>query len=129
MVGLRDVVASTRAKELARMVGKDPRFVELVLRETKEVLKASREILLVEDVRGLVCINAGIDKSNVQGRGEFALLPENPDRSAEECRLRIKELTGKNVASDNLRHLQSSVQARASEFCHRRSWHKPVQRL
>lgn len=97
VVGLRDVVASTRAKELGRLVGKDPRFVELVLRETKEVLKASGEILLVEDVRGLVCINAGIDKSNVQGRGEFALLPENPDRSAEECRLRIKKLTGKNV--------------------------------
>lgn len=98
VVRLRDVVASTRAKELARLVGKDPRFVELVLRETKEVLKASGEILLVEDVRGSVCINAGIDKSNVQGRGEFALLPENPDRSAEECRLRIKELTSKNVA-------------------------------
>jgi coenzyme F420-0:L-glutamate ligase/coenzyme F420-1:gamma-L-glutamate ligase len=98
VVRLRDVVASTRAKELGKLVGKDPRFVELVLRETKEVLKASGEILLVEDVRGLVCINAGIDKSNVQGRGDFALLPENPDRSAEECRLRIKELTGKNVA-------------------------------
>jgi coenzyme F420-0:L-glutamate ligase/coenzyme F420-1:gamma-L-glutamate ligase len=98
VVGLRDVVASTRAKELGKLVGKDPRFVELVLRETKEVLKASSETLLVEDVRGLVCINAGIDKSNVQGRGDFALLPENPDRSAEECRFRIKELTGKNVA-------------------------------
>jgi coenzyme F420-0:L-glutamate ligase/coenzyme F420-1:gamma-L-glutamate ligase len=54
--------------------------------------------LLVEDVRGLICINAGIDKSNVEGRGEFALLPENPDRSAEECRVRIKQLTGRNVA-------------------------------
>lgn len=98
VVRLRDVVASSRAQELAKIVGKDPRFVELVIMETKEVMKASRDILLVEDVRGLVCINAGIDKSNVKGRGEFALLPENPDRSAEECRLRIKDLTGKNVA-------------------------------
>jgi coenzyme F420-0:L-glutamate ligase/coenzyme F420-1:gamma-L-glutamate ligase len=98
VVRLRDVVASTRAKELAKLVGKDPRFVELVLRETKKVLKASCEVLLVVDVRGLVCINAGIDKSNVEGRGEFALLPENPDRSAEECRVRIKQLTGKDVA-------------------------------
>lgn len=98
VIGLREVVASTRAKELGKLVGKDPRFVELVLRETKEVLKASSETLLVEDIRGLVCINAGIDKSNVQGRDDFALLPENPDRSAEECRFRIKELTGKNVA-------------------------------
>jgi len=98
VVKLRDVVASRRAQRLAKTVRKDPRFVELVLRETKKVLKASGEILLVEDVRGLVCINAGIDKSNVQGRGEFALLPENPDRSAEECRKRIHQLTGRDVS-------------------------------
>lgn len=95
---LREVAASRRAQKLAKTVRKDPRFVELVLRETKKVLKTSCEILLVEDVRGLVCINAGIDKSNVQGRGEFALLPENPDRSAEGCRERIQQLTGKEVA-------------------------------
>jgi len=98
VVNLRDVAPSRKAQRLAKMVGKGPRFVELILRETKRVLKASREILLVEDVRGLICINAGIDKSNVEGRGEFALLPQNPDRSAEECRLRIKQLTGKEVA-------------------------------
>lgn len=98
VVKLTGIAASRRAQELAKIVEKDPRFVELVLMETRKVLKASREILLVEDIRGLVCINAGIDKSNVQGKGEFALLPENPDRSAEECRLRIKELTGKTVA-------------------------------
>jgi coenzyme F420-0:L-glutamate ligase/coenzyme F420-1:gamma-L-glutamate ligase len=97
VVKLRNVTASSRAQELASMVGKDPRFVELVLRETKRVMKASPDILLVEDVRGLVCINAGIDKSNVQGRGEFALLPEDSGRSAEECRVKIKRLTGKNV--------------------------------
>ena len=62
------------------------------------MLKASREILLVEDKRGLVCINAGIDKSNVKGKDNFALLPENPDESAEKCRTEIRQLTGKNVA-------------------------------
>jgi len=98
VVNLRDVADSRRAQRLAKTVRKDPRFVELVLRETKKVLKASCDVLLVEDVRGLVCINAGIDKSNVQGRDEFALLPENPDRSADECRRRIRELTGKEVA-------------------------------
>jgi coenzyme F420-0:L-glutamate ligase/coenzyme F420-1:gamma-L-glutamate ligase len=46
----------------------------------------------------LVCINAGIDKSNVEDRGNFALLPKNPDASAENCRRAIKELTGRNVA-------------------------------
>jgi coenzyme F420-0:L-glutamate ligase/coenzyme F420-1:gamma-L-glutamate ligase len=98
VVKLRDVVSSRRAQRLAKMVGKGSRFVELVLKETRRVLKASDEVLLVEDVRGLICINAGIDKSNVQGRGEFALLPRNPDESAEGCREGIRRLTGKAVA-------------------------------
>ena len=98
VLNLRDVKPSRRAQRLAQVVGKDPRFVELVLRETKKMMKASCGILLVEDVRGLVCINAGIDKSNVQGTDEFALLPENPDRSAQACRRRIQELSGKEVA-------------------------------
>ena len=95
---LRDVKPSRRAAKLAKVTGKSPRLVELVLRESKRVLKASHEVLLVEDKRGLICINAGIDKSNVEGRGNFALLPESPDESAKRCRLEIKKLTGKNVA-------------------------------
>jgi len=98
VINLGDVSVSRKAQRLAKIVRKDPRFVELVLRETKKVLKASHEILLVQDVRGLVCINAGIDKSNVQGKNEFALLPENPDRSAQECSKRIQHSTGKEVA-------------------------------
>jgi coenzyme F420-0:L-glutamate ligase/coenzyme F420-1:gamma-L-glutamate ligase len=98
IVNLKEIVPSERAKEISRKTGKSPKFVELVLRETKRVVKASPEILLVEDVRGLVCINAGIDKSNVEGASSFALLPENPDASAEECRKEVKKLTGKNVA-------------------------------
>jgi coenzyme F420-0:L-glutamate ligase/coenzyme F420-1:gamma-L-glutamate ligase len=97
VLALKDVVPSENAKEIAKITGKSPKFVELVLRETKNVVKASREILLVEDKRGFVCINAGIDKSNVEGRGKFALLPENPDESMEKCRVEIKKLTGKNV--------------------------------
>jgi coenzyme F420-0:L-glutamate ligase/coenzyme F420-1:gamma-L-glutamate ligase len=98
VVSLRNVVPTNKARELAKATGKSARFVELVLEESKNTLKASREVLLVEDQRGLVCINAGIDKSNVKGGGNFALLPSNPDASAENCRRRIKELTGKNVA-------------------------------
>lgn len=97
-IRLNEVVASKKAKEIAKTTGKDPRFIELVLGDTKRILKASRDVLLVEDKRGLICINAGIDKSNVKGRGNFALLPEDPDDSAERCRSEIKKLTGKNVA-------------------------------
>lgn len=98
VIKLKDVVPSKRAEEIAKTTGKSRKFVESVLRETRRIVKASREVLLVEDKRGLICINAGIDKSNVEGRGNFALLPENPDDSAEKCRLEIKKLTGKNVA-------------------------------
>jgi coenzyme F420-0:L-glutamate ligase/coenzyme F420-1:gamma-L-glutamate ligase len=98
VVTLKETLPSGRAREIARIIGKSPRFVELVLRETKDVLKASQEVLLVRDKRGLICINAGIDKSNVEGRGNFALLPENPDFSARRCRAEIKRLRGRNVA-------------------------------
>jgi coenzyme F420-0:L-glutamate ligase/coenzyme F420-1:gamma-L-glutamate ligase len=98
VIRLKDVVSSKEAEEIAKITEKSPKFVELVLKETKRVIKSSREVLLVEDKRGLICINAGIDKSNVEGRGNFALLPENPDKSAERCRMEIKKLTGKDVA-------------------------------
>jgi coenzyme F420-0:L-glutamate ligase/coenzyme F420-1:gamma-L-glutamate ligase len=98
VISLKDVVPSKKAKGIAKLIEKSPKFVELVLRETRNVVKASREILLVEDERGLICINAGIDKSNVEGRGKFALLPENPDKSAKNCQIEIKKLTGKKVA-------------------------------
>jgi coenzyme F420-0:L-glutamate ligase/coenzyme F420-1:gamma-L-glutamate ligase len=98
VVTLKETLPSERAREIARTIGKSPRFVELVLRETKDVLKASQEVLLVRDKRGLTCINAGIDKSNVEGRGNLALLPEDPDLSARRCRVEIKKLTGRNVA-------------------------------
>jgi coenzyme F420-0:L-glutamate ligase/coenzyme F420-1:gamma-L-glutamate ligase len=97
-VTLKDVVPSKKAKQIAKLTRKSPKFAELVLREAENVIKASREILIVKDKRGLICINAGIDKSNVKGRGKFALLPENPDRSAKKCQMEIKKLTGKNVA-------------------------------
>ena len=98
VVRLREVVPSKKAKEIAKITSKGPKFVELVLKEAKRIVKASREVLLVEDKRGLVCINAGIDKSNVEGAENFALLPENPDESAQNCRREIKRLTGKTVA-------------------------------
>lgn len=98
VIKLEDVSPSEKAEEVAKITGKDPKFIELVLRETKRILKVSRDVFLVEDKRGLICINAGIDKSNVKGRSNFALLPENSDESAEKCRVEIKKLTGKNVA-------------------------------
>jgi coenzyme F420-0:L-glutamate ligase/coenzyme F420-1:gamma-L-glutamate ligase len=96
-VDLATVSPSARALELGRTVRKDPRLVELVLRESRRVVRAAPEVLIVEHRLGLVMANAGIDQSNVAdpGSGEFALLlPENPDSSAGRLRARLGELTG-----------------------------------
>jgi coenzyme F420-0:L-glutamate ligase/coenzyme F420-1:gamma-L-glutamate ligase len=97
IVSLKDISASQRARNVARKTGKSSRFVQLVLSETRRLRKVCREILLVEDKRGLICINAGIDKSNVQGADSYALLPDKPDRSAECIRAAICRQTGKKV--------------------------------
>jgi len=88
---------SEEALKLAEKVQRDPKLIELVLKETRRIIKASSEILIVEDKRGLICINAGVDKSNVP-RDSYSLLPENPDESARKIKERIAELTGKNVS-------------------------------
>ena len=77
---------------------KDPKFVEQVLQASRRIVKASSDILIVENENGIVCINAGIDKSNVEGEDSYAFLPRDSDDSARGIRQKIRELTGKNVA-------------------------------
>ncbi len=100
IVNLKDIIPSERAYKIASIVGKDPRLVEMVLRESKRVIKATKDgHLIVETHHGIVCANAGIDASNIAGTDEIvALLPKDPDESARKIRSRIKELTGKDVA-------------------------------
>jgi coenzyme F420-0:L-glutamate ligase/coenzyme F420-1:gamma-L-glutamate ligase len=96
-VDLATVTPSERAVELARTVQKDARLVELVLRESRRVVRASKDVLIVEHRLGLIMANAGIDQSNVAdpASGEFALLlPEDPDGSAARLRTRLGQLTG-----------------------------------
>jgi coenzyme F420-0:L-glutamate ligase/coenzyme F420-1:gamma-L-glutamate ligase len=94
LVRLSSVEPTLRACELARQVDKDPRFVELVLRESREVLRARPGALIVEHRLGFICANAGIDHSNVLGPDGDAedwvlLLPEAPDDSAECLRRKL----------------------------------------
>jgi coenzyme F420-0:L-glutamate ligase/coenzyme F420-1:gamma-L-glutamate ligase len=96
-VDLSSVVPTARARELARTVQKDPRIVELVLRESCRVVRSAKDVLIVEHRLGLIMANAGIDQSNVAdpASGEFALLlPEDPDASAARLRERLRTLTG-----------------------------------
>jgi coenzyme F420-0:L-glutamate ligase/coenzyme F420-1:gamma-L-glutamate ligase len=96
-VDLTGVVPGARALELAQTVQKDPRLVELVLRESRRVVRCAKDVLIVEHRLGLIMANAGIDQSNVAdpASGEFALLlPENPDASAARLREHLYGLTG-----------------------------------
>jgi len=96
-IDLATVVPSAAALELAHTVQKDPRLVELVLSESRRVVRCARDVLIVEHRLGLIMANAGIDQSNVAdpAGGEFALLlPEDPDASAARLRDRLRTLTG-----------------------------------
>jgi len=96
-VSLNDVKPSKKAEELAATMKRDPRQVEVILRETKRVVRRRGPHLIVQTRHGLVCANAGIDKSNVEGQDVLTLLPTNPDNSARRIRREIREETGKDV--------------------------------
>lgn len=88
LVNLSTVKPSEAALDYARITGKDPRLIELILSESQEVLRLRKQLIIVQHRLGFVCANAGIDHSNVSGPwGEAAdwvlLLPQNPDESAE----------------------------------------------
>ncbi|AZI34957.1 F420-0--gamma-glutamyl ligase [Caenibius tardaugens NBRC 16725] len=94
-VRLSDVTPSPRALELATVTGKDPRLCELLLGETELVLRQREGLVVVEDTRGMVLANAGIDASNVTADGDSVLLlPEDPDASARALRNALEQRTG-----------------------------------
>lgn len=96
LVRVNDVEASEQAQELAATVGKDPRVIQVVLDDSRAILRVRRGLLVVEQRSGWVCANAGVDRSNVQSDGEsdyLALLPEDADVSAESLRARLAELS------------------------------------
>jgi coenzyme F420-0:L-glutamate ligase/coenzyme F420-1:gamma-L-glutamate ligase len=96
IVDLRDVEPSPRAHELA--ADADPRRVEVVLRETREVVRSRPPLVIAETPHGFVCASAGVDASNAKGPGTLVLLPVDPDASARRLRDRIRDLTGREVA-------------------------------
>ena len=94
-VRLEDVKATPRAKELADEVLKDPRLVQLILDESRAVLRARPGLLVVEHRLGFVSANAGIDHSNVsESVDEVLLLPKDPDASADGIRAALEAASG-----------------------------------
>ena len=102
LVDLNEVTPARKALQLAEETGKDPRLVELILQESKSILRSRKGLIIAEHKLGFVCANAGIDRSNITGekdsQGEYVLLlPEDPDHSAKGLRLGLEKRLGVNV--------------------------------
>jgi coenzyme F420-0:L-glutamate ligase/coenzyme F420-1:gamma-L-glutamate ligase len=99
MVDLGSVNISTEAEGLSQVTGKDPRLVELILQESNQVLRYRPGLLIVEHKLGFICANAGIDRSNVADEDfdKVLLLPENPDKSADQLREYFRKAKGLNL--------------------------------
>ncbi|MHA2232141.1 MAG: coenzyme F420-0:L-glutamate ligase [Candidatus Hodarchaeales archaeon] len=93
VVQLSKIAPSIFAEHYAKLGDKDPRQVEVVLREAKSVIRMTPTVLITETHHGLICANSAVDRSNSIG-DSVLLLPENPDRSAREIHARLAKKTG-----------------------------------
>lgn len=101
LVHLGEVVPSQRAREIAAQADKDPRLVEVILRDTREISRIRRGLIIAEHRLGFICANAGVDRSNVAPDVEqewVAQLPRDPDASARRIRQRLRQATRRQVA-------------------------------
>ena len=95
---LADVEPGERAAGLAAELGKDPRLVQLVLDESRTVIRAERDVLIVETTQGWICANAGIDTSNAGAEDHAVLLPADADASARRIRQELADAAGVSPA-------------------------------
>jgi coenzyme F420-0:L-glutamate ligase / coenzyme F420-1:gamma-L-glutamate ligase len=100
IVNLEDVQPSEFAQAFAQRTNKDARHVEVVLRESRRIVRMDRGVLIAETQHGFICANAGVDESNVNGAQQLALLPVDPDGSARALRQRLQTLAGKTDTID-----------------------------
>jgi coenzyme F420-0:L-glutamate ligase/coenzyme F420-1:gamma-L-glutamate ligase len=98
VVVLSGVEPSSFAQRIAEETGKSARHVEVVLRESRRIVRMDRGVIITETHHGFICANAGVDASNAGGPGLLTLLPEDPDASAEGLRRAIDERAGARVA-------------------------------
>jgi len=98
LIALKDVTPSPWAEQYARQWGKDPRHVEVVLRQARRIVRMDRGVLIAETHHGFICANAGVDQSNIEGEEVIAVLPIDPDASARAVRQGLRERLGIEVA-------------------------------
>ena len=97
LIDLNNVEPSRVALNFAEFTGKDPKVVDVVLSESRAIRRMAPGVIIAETKHGFVCANAGVDKSNVPGETIVAPLPEDPDKSADIIRRKIKERSGCDV--------------------------------
>jgi coenzyme F420-0:L-glutamate ligase/coenzyme F420-1:gamma-L-glutamate ligase len=98
IVDLACIKPSTKATRMAKEHGKDPRMMELILKESIQILRAKNGIIISETKHGFVCANAGVDQSNVEGDDMAVLLPVAPDDSASRIQDAVKKKIDKEIA-------------------------------
>ncbi len=98
LVDLRTMTPSSRAVSYAGEYDKDARLVELVLEQSKRIVRMERGLIIAETHHGFVCANAGVDRSNVLGDEHATVLPADPDRSAAALREELRVKTGIDLA-------------------------------
>ncbi|MFX1285120.1 MAG: coenzyme F420-0:L-glutamate ligase [Promethearchaeota archaeon] len=94
---LHEVTPSAFAQQIAELQDKDPRKIEVILRESREIIRMNERVLITATKHGFVCANSGVDKSNMPGEAVISL-PNDPDLSARRIKKRILSELGKNVA-------------------------------
>jgi coenzyme F420-0:L-glutamate ligase/coenzyme F420-1:gamma-L-glutamate ligase len=97
LVDISTIQAKKSARSIAKRTRKDPRLIELILRDSTKVLRADSQAVVVRKRNGFICLNAGVDKSNVSGRLVYARLPVDPDRSADEIRRKLEQLSRRTL--------------------------------
>ncbi len=97
VVRLTEVEPSPKARSLAARLKKDPRAVQVVLNESRRIVRGDH-VLITETHHGFICANAGVDHSNVPGSDVVTLLPRNPDHSAKKIAAALRKRTGKRLA-------------------------------
>jgi coenzyme F420-0:L-glutamate ligase/coenzyme F420-1:gamma-L-glutamate ligase len=97
-VDISTIKPSARARLLSRKTRKDARLIQLILSDSRRVLRADSQALVIQRKDGTICLNAGVDKSNVTGRFGYARLPTDADSSANKIRVKLEELSGRKLA-------------------------------
>ena len=100
LVDLESIAASSESIQIAERTDKDPRLVELIIQESKEIIRIEKGVIIVEHRLGHILANAGIDQSNIdhkRGKETVLLLPKNPNQSAKKIKEHIENQTSKTI--------------------------------